>query len=400
MNLFMRRDDDALRTILPGLMDPEEVARRYRWANIVNRSREAELITMFSNAKRAFRSLKAVLNNNIATQFFKAFCLKRGRSSLNSFFFLMDVSWLHQTEAGDHNDRDDFLSAMFSDSVSVTPSLVFSSADKSGQSPDPMLCSTESTDRPHHSHFAKNGLSRSSSVCSDTSPVSLSTPSSPSTATPPTAQIIEEETKNVSKSPRMPVVKGSPGSMSPGKTTNAPMFSSMVSDAIAHFIHESYFGRKSLAQRDLRHAALLGCSQIPDYINLRDHDNIIFSPVMFDNLVVAVTKKFTSEVIPQFLNSISFQVMVYALMITGFFDDQQHDQTNKSPEKDSEQMPSFKADDLIKGLWPACISTSNPKVKKDKDESSSSSSSSSDSDSDDSDSDAENNKDVPEDQDK
>jgi len=122
MNIFMRRDDEALRAILPGLMDPNELVRHYRRANIVVHTPEGRQINKFVTAKRAFRSLKSVLNNSVATQFFKAFCIQRGRSSINSFFFLMDVSWLHQVESGDRNDQDDFLSAMFADSALHLPS--------------------------------------------------------------------------------------------------------------------------------------------------------------------------------------------------------------------------------------------------------------------------------------
>jgi len=415
MNIFMRREDESLRDILPGLMDPDEVSRRYRRTNIVALDRESELIKELANAKRAFRSLKAVLNNNIATQFFKAFCIKRGRSSVNSFFFLMDVSWLHQVEAGGRSEQDDFLSAMFSDSVSPSPTLSprspFLSINKPNDEPgthSDLLVSPDSSapdlslvqpdpDRPHHSHFAKS-MSRSSSISS-------SKPPSPTTS-PAIPQKVEEGNQGKQMSVKIPVAKTStnpPSSpSSPARQANLPQFSSKISEGIAHFIHESYFGRKSLAQRDLRHAALVGCSQVPDYLNLRDRpqDKIAFSPVMFDNLVTAVTKKFTAEVLPQFHHSISFQVMVYALKITGFFSNQDNkSQTKKRDEKEEEQeeivdenMPLLRDDDLVKNMWIACVNPNRSKKEKTKEDDSSSSSSDSDSsdsedDSDDSDSD-------------
>jgi len=123
----------------------------------------------------------------------------------------------------------------------------------------------------------------------------------------------------------------------------------------------------------------LGCSRVPDYIQMRDNQNIVFCPTMYDNLVAAVTKKFTAEVLPQFHNSLSFQIMVYALMITGFFNQQHGREAAKVTEND-EHMPSFKDDPLVKGLWPACVKSSDKDKKeetKDEDESESSSSSSS-----------------------
>jgi len=409
MNLFMRREDQALRAILPGLMDPEEVVRHYRRANVTIHTPEGKMINRIATAKRAFRSLKAVLGNTIATQFFKAFCIHRGRSSVNSFFFLMDVSWLHQVESGDRNEQDDYLSAMFSDSVAPSPAyspsspyLSFPKASYDGTQSSDVLCSTNNSTidlnqdpdhpHPHRSHFART-KSVSSAGSGETSPGPGSPP------------LEEEEAKNVGKVPKMPVAKGSSPTMSPVKAADVPQFSSKISDGIAHFIHECYFGRRSLAQRDMRHAALLGCSQVPDYVHLRDKRDIVFSPVMFDNLVTAVTKKFTTEVLPQFHNSLSFQVMVYALAITGFFDDQRQGEASKEEDKESaETTPLLREDDLLKGMWQACFSSEQSKDKKEEDDDSSSSSSDSDGTDDDSDNEQEKKQkdessDTPEDKD-
>jgi len=378
MNIFMRRDDEALRAILPGLMDPSELVRHYRRANIVVHTPEGRQINKFVTAKRAFRSLKSVLNNSVATQFFKAFCIHRGRSSVNSFFFLMDVSWLHQVESGDRNDQGDFLSAMFSDSGAASPTspLLPTSFDKA-QSSDLLSSTTSSTEdllaprsdsaRPHHSHFAR---SRSSSSL-DEQEQSQHAPDSPKKESP---KIEEEKAKGVVKIPKMPIAKNPSPPSSPIKAANVPQFSSKLSDGIAHFIQECYFGPKSLAQRDLRHAALLGCSQVPDYIQLRDKKDVVYSPIMFDNLVTAVTKKFTMEVLPQFHNSVAFQVMVYALTLTGYFEGQ----GESSSKEDEESMPQFLEDEVLKGMWLACVS-SGPDAKKDEEDSSSDSDSDSDS---------------------
>jgi len=379
MNLFMRRDDEALRIVLPGLIDPNEMARRFRRTTLTVRQQKGEnWMDDLANAKHAFRTLKAVLGNYIAAQYFKAFCTQRGRSSLNSLFFLMDVSWLHQVESGARDDGDDFLSAMFSDSVSPSPASMSprspylclkNSDDGMGLSSD-LLVSAESSavdlhlpqadpSRPHHSHFAKsrnnNNGSRSDS------------PSSPI----PGSETPDEEKdnkNNKTKVPKLPIAamkatgstpsgSGSPGSMSPSSPArNAPQFLTKIGDGIAHFIHESYFGRKSLAQHDMRHAALLGCSQIPDYLTLRDKEKVVYSPTMYDNLVTAVTKKFTSEVLPQFLNSLSFQVLVRSLMITGFFKKTGKDK-NAASAAEAEKVevnpdvPVFEKDSILKYMW-------------------------------------------------
>jgi len=391
MNLFMRRDDEGLRAILPGLLDPDEI-NRYRRTNIVlHAADDGGMLNKIAIAKRAFRSLKAVLNNTISTQFFKAFCIQRGRVSVNSFFFLMDVSWLHQVESGENNDQDDFLFAMFSDSVApspgMTPVLGVSKSMSGRFSPSGSLLTTPESstldlhsqpdpDRPHHSHFAK---SKGSGVSNSSSPSSVS--QSPA----PEPSVQEEEAKSPPRTPRMPVAKNSNSpSAAPLRPTNETQFSSKISDGIAHFIHESYFGAKSIAKRDLRHAALLGCSHVPDYLQMRDNKDIVFHPAMFDNLVTAVTKKFTAEVLPQFHNSVSFQVMVYALAITGFFDEDQHKDSAPKEEdgQAKEKMPLLKGDNLLKGLWEACSNSNGGKDKKKEDVESSSDSDSEDSDND------------------
>jgi len=370
MNHFMHRDDKSLRSILPGLMDPDEVSGRSR-----RNKGEGNAINDLTSAKRAFRSLKAVLSNNIATQFFKAFCIQRGRSSVNSFFFLMDVSWLHQVEAGGRDEQEDFLSAMFTDTVgAASPPMSPRSPPMSPRSlmsprspvspfndePGTPMAPLPEGDRPHHSHFVKANESGVSPAV-DSSVSSGST--IPPTSTVPDQKTDGEREKKKPKNLKVSVAKPSGlGPLSP-KASNVEQFSSKISDAIAHFIHESYFGKRSLSHRDMRHAALLGCSQIPDYVALRDHENITFSPVMFDNLVAAVTKKINAEVLPQFLNSVSFQVMVYALKITGFFENQQ---TNDS--KDSERMPLLDGDELLKGMWAACVDPSSNEGKETGDE--------------------------------
>jgi len=195
--------------------------------------------------------------------------------------------------------------------------------------------------------------------------------------------------------PRLPIsavkttdISASSPLMSPSSPKgNAPPFLTKVGESIARFIHESYFGRKSLARHDMRHAALLGCSQIPDYINLRDGDSIVYSPIMYDNLVTAVTKKFTSELLPQFLNSVSFQVMVSSLMITDFFDELLG-RASKKENQDVENPddPVFKRDIILRKMWTISKGVKQEAEKKDDsddssdDTSSSTSSSSSDDD--------------------
>jgi len=365
MNLFMRRDDEALRIVLPGLIDPNEMARRFRRTTLTVRAQKGESwMDDLANAKHVFRTLKAVLSNTIAAQYFKAFCTQRGRSSINSFFFLMDVSWLHQAESG-AREGDDFLSAMFSDSVSPSPASMSprspylclkNSEDGMGLSSD-LLVSAESSaidlhlpqadpSRPHHSHFAKAKSSGSNSGGSSPVPSGNASPApddkKPKIPKLPMANVRAAQA-SAGVSPAM-----SPAT-SPGR--NAPQFLTKMGDGIAHFIYESYFGRKSLAQHDMRHAALLGCSQIPDYLTLRDKDKVTFSPTMYDNLVTAVTKKFTSEVLPQFLNSVAFQVMVRSLMITGYFDKKAGKEASIAETVVDEEVPEFEKDAILKWMW-------------------------------------------------
>ena len=327
----------------------------------------------------------------------------------------MDVSWLHQVEAGDRSEQEDFLSVMFSDSIGTMPPMSPRSPPLSPRSPlfsprsplfppsSPPMSPRSSVapssksgdeavtvssdgplpegDRPHHSHFTKT---KESSV---SPPVDSSV--SPDVTNPETSALIEHKTdgepeKKTRKKPKLTVVVKPSAPVSQGKAYNVVQFSSKISDAIAHFIYESYFGNRSLSRRDMRHAALLGCSQIPDYVTLRDQESITFSPDMFDNLVSAVTKKFNAEVLPQFHNSIAFQIMVYALKITGFFEDQQHRDQTMNEKKDAEQIPLLNDNEMLKGMWAACV---DPNSKEIDDESSD------DSDSDSSDED-ENNKDA------
>jgi len=392
MNIFMRRDDEALRIVLPGLMDSNEMARRFRRTTLNVRGQKGETwMDELANAKHSFRTLKSVLSNHIAAQYFKAFCTQRGRSSVNSFFFLMDVSWLHQVESGARDEAEDFLSAMFSDSVSPSPASMSprSPYGRDGMSSD-RLVSPESSaldlgigapdpdvNRPHRSHFAKSAGNKAhsqSSASSDAEPKRV-----------PSADGNKADEKKP-KVPKLPVsaMKSSPAPTSPSLTSkNAPQFLTKIGEGIAHFIHESYFGKKSLAQHDMRHAALLGCSQIPDYLSLRDSDKITYSPVMYDNLVAAVTKKFTSEVLPQFLNSVSFQVMVLSLKITKYFGkkDGKIEKKEEQPTNEAEATemgPAFKRDEILKEMWQAA--KGEKKNDDESDESDDSSSSSSDDD--------------------
>jgi len=408
MNLFMRRDDESLRIVLPGLMEPFEMNRRvHAAAAIVVRGQKTDpWIEDLASAKHAFRSLKAVLGNPIAAQYFQAFCTQRGRSSVNSLFFIMDVSWLHQAESGCRGD-DDFLSAMFSDSVSSTPAtartpgvlksnepgVVGLSTDllaaANDSNPDLLLPEHEPS-RPHHSHFAKShsaaggSAGSRSSVSSDSIPKKIDFPSANSSADNSAAN-------SRVKVPKLPVAGIRPAQSeipSPGRS-NVPQFVSKIGESIARFIHESYFGKKSLAQHDMRHAALLGCSQIPDYLNLRDKDKIVYSPVMFDNLVTAVTKKFTTEVIPQFLNSLPFQVMVRSLLITGYFKKGEKAQEHKEEQVDEngKPIPAFKRDSILRWMWLIGKGIGKKANKKDEDEDDESSSSDDGDDDDDNDND-------------
>jgi len=406
MNIFMRRDDEALRLVLPGLMDPNELARFRRTTLNVRGQKGDKWLEDLSNAKHTFRTLKAIFSSNIAAQYFKAFCAQRGRSSVNSFFFIMDVSWLHQVESGARDGNEDFLSAMFSDSVAPSPASLSPRGPRSKEdlSSDTLASPESSTldlqlpdheaNRPHHSHFAK---SRSGNRSGSQSSASSSNPNLPKAA--------DEDKKADSKKPKIPKLpiagiknnggsSPAPGQTSPGRS-NVPKFLTKIGEGIAHFIHESYFGKRSLAHSDMRHAALLGCSQIPDYLTLRDSNKVVYSPLMYDNLVAAVTKKFTSEVLPQFLNSVSFQVMVSSLLITGYFerkdgraaqDKKQEKENEKEEQVVDNEVPEFKYDNLLKGMWQVSKPRRRQKVaENDEDDESSSSSSSTSSDEDDED---------------
>jgi len=414
MNIFMRRDDESLRAVLPGLMDPNEMARHFRRTTLNVRSQKGESwLEDLADAKHTFRTLKAVLSNQIAAQYFKAFCTQRGRSSVNSFFFLMDVSWLHQIESGARDEKEDFLSAMFSDSVPGSPASMSprspylclkNSDDGMGVSSDVIVSPEASAidlqlcqpdpNRPHHSHFAKKGgsgnPSRSSSMSGDSpqsvSPIIQEEKKDDDDKKPKVPKLPIAATKNSASAQSLPSPGGplSPGS--PGK--GATQFLTTAGDGIARFIHECYFGRKSLAQHDMRHAALLGCSQIPDYLTLRDKEKISYSPTMYDNLVTAVTKKFTTEVLPQFLNSVSFQVMALSLMLTGYFDKKNNkSETPKAENTQNQEVnPDFSLDPILKGMWQAAKSGKQEKDEKadedDDDDSSTTTTSSSDDDDD------------------
>jgi len=235
--------------------------------------------------------------------------------------------------------------------------------------------------RPRRSHFAK-AHSPASSVSSG----DLNDSASP----------IPGDKKEKPRVPKLPIaaMKNSPilGTRTPSSATSPamspkgiPQFLTKIGEGIAHFIHESYFGKKSLAQHDMRHAALLGCSQIPDYLSLRDSDKVTYSPAMYDDLVTAVTKKFTSEVLPQFLNSVSFQVMVLSLMINGQLSKEKKEEQPTTEAELAEISPEFKLDDILKEMWQAAKGEQKQedKNKSESDDSSSTTSTSSDDDDDD-----------------
>jgi len=295
---------------------------------------------------------------------------------------------------------------MFSDSVAPSPAslspLGRKNSIESGMNlSSDLLVSPESStielqlpepevNRPHHSHFAKKSGS--------------STPSSASSASTPKLKTDDDVKKPDTKTddkklkiPKLPIAglknnnnnNGSPSSSpapsSPGRN-NVPSFLTKIGNGIAHFIRENYFGKRSLAQRDTRHAALLGCSQVPDYLTLRDNDNVTYSPIMYDNLVTAVTKKFTSEVLPQFLNSVPFQVMVRSLIVCGYFSkkdnkDNKPEQVSKeagdNKDEDGDIRPDFDTDELLKGMWQIAKGGKKKSAKKSDDDNSSDSSSSS-----------------------
>jgi len=408
MSFFLRRDEDNLRSILPGLLDPNEMARRFRRTNVADAEVSQELIS----ARHAFRSLKAILNNHIATEFFKHYCTQRGRSSVNSFFFLMDVSWLSQVEGAARSENEDFLSTLFAESVPQSPASMsplnsprphtldensamnYSSDLLCGldHSTSELMPAAPEPDRPHRSHFAKSkdsigetGGKKIPTVPGAASVGGDSTPSIGSSASNSAANLIGSS--------------GSPlGSPKPGAAQRT-QFLTKNGETIAHFIHERYFGRKSLAQTDLKHAALLGCSQVPDYLTLRDKSHIHYSPVMFNSLVAAVTKKFSADVIPQFLNSTTFQMMVYALTLSGYFEKGDksgfnnarkilllmQQQSEEETVKETVAGVGFNSP-LIRGVWAACRNNRKKEEQsKPADDDSSSSSDSDDGNSDDDD---------------
>jgi len=399
MTFFLRRDDDNLRSILPGLLDSNDMARRARRTNISDPTDHAEL----TSSRHTFRSLKSILSNQIATEFFKAFCVKRGRSSVNSFFFLMDVSWLTQVEGAARNESDDFLSSLLAESIPQSPaSMSQLSSPRPGTQDEnngmnhssELLCTldqnaTEEQPSPHRSHFGKpkdanaeDGPKGRTLSVESVSP--LGSPRSYTLGSPRTSALNSPRTSALN-SPRA-------SALSSPRGTQRPQFASKNGETIAQFIRERYFGRKSLAQADLKHAALLGCSQIPDYLALRDKNSISYTPFMYNNLVTAVTKKFSTDVIPQFLNSTSFQMMTYALVLSGFFEKiEKADKTHKlllvvQPEEEQKKETEsvngigFK-NPLIHCLWSACkVTKKEEKADESDDESSSSSSSDSDDD--------------------
>jgi len=336
MSFFLRRDDANLRSILPGLLTANEMDRRYRRTNITDHADKGEGQEIVS-CRHAFRSLKAILSNNFASEFFKAYCIQRGRSSVNSFFFLMDVSWLNQVEGAVRNETEDFLSSVFAESVPQSPSSVspLSSPRPAGMDAnDGMKLSsdllvsmeqsmselmpenTEPENRPHRSHFAKSKDADAPAAGDDANRKKI--------PTVPTLALGGQDSRN-SSTESLSSPRSSPlGSPKPQRN----QFLSKNGEVIAKFIHERYFGRKSLAQSDTKHAALLGCSQIPDYLTYRDKSSVTYSPTMYNNLVTAITKKFASDVIPQFMNSSTFQLMAYCLKLSGFFEKAQKTENN------------------------------------------------------------------------
>jgi len=355
MNLFMRRDDEGLQTVLPGLLGPSEIVRYFRRTALTVREQKNSYLEELTNARHVFRTLKAVLNNSISVQYFKAYCTLRGKSCANSFFFLMDVSWLHQIETGARQDGDDFLSAMFSDSVSASPRTPGRSDKVSIASDIPAsnanvveasLADLE-PNRPRHSHFARSDSQKK---------------------TPQSAEKDNDgqtSAKKVVPKLALSKIKGSAAEASsdpnPSAKKDVPPFLTKIGEGIAHFIHDCYFGNKSLARIDPHHSALLGCSQIPDYLALRDKEDCVYYPSMYDNLATAVTKKFTSEVLPSFLNSVTFQIMVRSLLITDYF-------KKKAVKEDGfahsgeDKLPVFESDEVLKYMWAVTVSDKKKKT--------------------------------------
>jgi len=359
MSFFLRRDDDNLRSVLPGLLDSNEMARRFRRTNpdVVDSDGSQDII----GARHAFRSLKSILSNNIATEFFKTYCMQRGRSSLNSFFFLMDVSWLSQAEGSVRSESEDFLSTLFAESIPQSPAISPISSPRAHMVSDSNLgmnlssdllvessmtdVSASGADRPRRSHFNK-------------SKESVGNEDSNRKKIPTVGAGGGQDSRNTSTDSLASAQPSLPSSPKP-----RVQFLSKKGEAIAQFIHQRYFGRKSLAQSDLKHAALLGCSQIPDYLTLRDKSSITFSPTMYNNLVTAITKKFSSDLIPQFLNSPTFQMMSFCLKLSGYFEKSEKNENHKysllvqEPQqnlvKETVSGVGFEKP-LIHGVWAAC----------------------------------------------
>ena len=413
MNLFLRRDDDALRALLPGLLAADEVARRYRRTTIIARARKGELFYELLAAQRRFRTLKAVLGNTTATQFFKTFCLQCGRTTLNSLFFLMDVAWLHEVETTASPADSDYLAAMLADPAS-SPLASPRASPASSASPtipveeNALLCSPRSgplAERPRFSHFAS-----SPTAAAPSSPPTL--PSSPPSSPPVDSTAVgdgntaEDGTggkhgKNKNKKqqyrtlqvqlplPQSPMATPaeapllSPRALLLSPRTSpmpATRFGTRLGEAIARFVHESYFGRHSLAQRDRRHAALVGCSQVPEYLRLRDNANTVYRPDMYNTLVAAVTKKLTADVLPLFLRAPVFQVLVFVLALGTSTDPLAAPvatPAGPAADDDSAPAPALHSDTVLRNMWPLCRETAAKDVDEDDEEESTSSSSSS-----------------------
>jgi hypothetical protein len=368
MNYFMRREDGDLQKSLPGLLDSKEINRHFRRGGVAGNMAAGTFLRDLGNARHTFRQFKTILSNELAIEFFKCYCYQRGRSTLNSLFFVMDVSWLNQVEEGAKKGTDDFLSGLFTDTMSQSsnPPSVIASPRMARNRPDGLVISTNSLsslgdpelgsprgelmsprggepNRPRHSHFAK------SKETSDVKKDSAADESAKKKVPFPATRSPEESKKQASSSesslPSEPDL--------PKLAQTGPTFVSASGESIAHFIHESYFGRKSLAQRDPKHSALLGCSQVPDYLALRDGgSNVMFSPIMFNNLLTTVVKKFGTDVIPQFMESTAFQLLVYCLNLTNYF--------TKSATKGKRQRAlddeviAKPSNALVNGVWPAC----------------------------------------------
>jgi len=375
MNYFMRRDDVNAHAILPGLFDCKEIAHRFHRLSLPQNPERGQIIQDYMNAKHSFRSLKSILVNDIATEFFKAFCYQRGRNTINSLFFMMDVGWLHQAESSARSEADDFFSSLLSEPVNpadepANPQLTHSGSSNSLGSPVERTEAEESvqgpgsplkeSDRPRHSHFAKDvERTNSSKVLSASQTKGIKRKDFPVTPVK-----IDRTDSFVGTHLASPVILKNAQLISPAQARPSSVrmqFLTKDGDSIAHFIYESYFGRKSLARHDTKRCALLGCSQLRDYVSLRDKEVVLFTPTMYNNLVAAVTKKFTSEVIPEFMESSSFQLMVYCLSMSHFFDEMNSRNKSATSKKPQEEVMDKDVDDpgqisgaLVSGMWSAC----------------------------------------------